>query len=181
MRKMMILAAVAAVVASPALAQSSEGSAWSMDNARGYGSLGYTHFDGSSTGSVTGRMGIDLNRYLAVETEVGVGVKDKDFTSNGVEGTLKHEWDAAGYVVGKLPVGENIQLHARGGYGHTELKRTLGDSTSDVGGQHWVYGVGGEYKLNADNGIRADWTRRDFKGSAREDLDTYGVSYVRRF
>lgn len=180
MRKMMILAAVAAVVATPAFAQSGD-SVWSTENARGYGTLGYTHFDGSSTGSVTGRMGIDLNRYLAIETEVGIGVKDKDFTNNGVDGTLKHEWDAAGYVVGKMPIGENFQVHARGGYGHTELKRFEDGSGTKVGGQHWVYGVGGEYLINADNGIRADWTRRDFKGSAREDLDTYGISYVRRF
>ena len=181
MRKMMLLAAAAAVVGTPALAQSNNESMWSMDNARGYGSLGYTHFDNTSTGSVTGRMGIDLNRYMAVETEVGVGVKDKDFEMNGIEGTTKHEWDAAGYVVGKVPLGENFQLHARGGYGHTELKQTVAERTTDIGGQHWVYGAGAEYKFDADNGIRADWTRRDFRSDNKEDIDTYGVSYVRRF
>ena len=151
-----------------------------MDNARGYGSLGYSYAEDAYTGAVQGRMGIELNRYLAVETEVGIGVKDKDFQVANVDGTLKHEWDAAGYVVGKVPVGENFELFARGGYGHTEMKRTLGNTTTDVGGDHWAYGAGAEFKLNADNGIRADWTRREFKGD-RDNLDVYGVSYVRRF
>lgn len=180
MRKMMMLAAAAAVMATPALAQSDNGSLWSMDQARGYGSLGYTHLDGPSTGAVTGRMGIELNRYLAVETEVGVGVKDKDIQINGVDGTLKHEWDAAGYVVGKVPVGQNLDLFARGGYGHTEMKRELGGVTTDEGGDHWSYGAGAEYKFGDANGLRADWTRREYKGD-RDAVDAYGVSYVRRF
>ncbi|KAK0338430.1 hypothetical protein LTR94_038706, partial [Friedmanniomyces endolithicus] len=63
-------------------------------------------------------------------TEVGVGVKDKDITVAGVDGQIKHEWDAAGYVVGKYPVGDKLELFARGGYGHTELKQELAGSES---------------------------------------------------
>ena len=179
MRKMMILAAAAAaVVATPALAQSQ--SPWSMDNARGYGTLGYSYLEDSYTGAVQGRMGVELNRYLALESEVGIGVKDKDFEFAGAEGTLKHEWDAAGYVVGKVPVGENFEVFARGGYGHTEMKREIAGVTTDEGGDHWSYGAGAEFKMNADNGIRADWTRREYRGD-RDSADAYSVSYVRRF
>ncbi|MGI4817510.1 MULTISPECIES: porin family protein [unclassified Brevundimonas] len=179
MRKIMMLAAVAAVAATPALAQSNS-SPWSMDEARGYGSLGYSYLEDSYTGAVQGRMGVELNRYLALEAEVGVGVKDKDFSVLGQDGTLKHEWDAAGYVVGKVPVGENFEVFARGGYGHTEMKRELAGVSTDEGGDHWSYGAGAEFKLNEDNGIRADWTRREFKGD-RDSLDAYSVNYVRRF
>ncbi|WP_297801472.1 porin family protein [uncultured Brevundimonas sp.] len=178
MRKIILLAAAAAAVSAPAMAQST--SPWSMDNARGYGSLGYSYLEDAYTGAVQGRMGIELNRYLAVETEVGVGVKDKDFSILGAEGTLKHEWDAAGYVVGKIPVGQNFEVFARGGYGHTEMKREIAGVTTDVGGDHWSYGAGAEFKMNEDNGIRADWTRRDFRDD-RESGDAYSVSYVRRF
>lgn len=177
MRKtMMIVAAAAAALATPALAQSP----WSIDQARGYGTLGYGYTEDAYTGSVQGRMGIELNRYLAVETEVGVGVKDKDYEVMGTEGTLKHEWDAAGYVVGKLPISENFDVFARGGYGHTEMKREFAGVTTDEGGDHWAYGAGAEYKFDADNGLRADWTRKEFKGE-RDSQDVYGVSYVRRF
>lgn len=177
MRKFMILAAAAAaVVSTPAMAQS----AWSMDQARGYGTLGYSYLEDSYTGAVQGRMGVELNRYLALESEVGIGVKDKDFSVLGNEATLKHEWDAAGYVVGKVPVGQNFEVFARGGYGHTEMKREIAGVTTDEGGDHWSYGAGAEFKLNADNGIRADWTRREYKGD-RDNADAYSVSYVRRF
>lgn len=183
MRKMMIVAAAAAAtLATPALAQSQ--SVWSTmtstNEARGYGTLGYGYTEDAYTGAVQGRLGIELNRYLAVETEVGVGVKDKDYEVMGTEGTLKHEWDAAGYVVGKVPVGENFEVFARGGYGHTEMKREIAGTTTDEGGDHWSYGAGAEYKFNPDNGLRADWTRKEFKGE-RDSQDVYGVSYVRRF
>lgn len=179
MRKVMMLAALAAVAATPAMAQSNN-SGWSMDQARGYGSLGYTYLEDSYTGAVTGRMGVDLNRYLAVEAEVGVGVKDKDFQVAGVDGTLKHEWDAAGFVVGKVPVGERFNVFARGGYGHTEMKREIAGITTDEGGDHWSYGAGAEFKMNDNSGIRADWTRREYKGD-RDAADGYNVSYVHRF
>ena len=179
MRKIMLLAAAAAVMASPAAAQSWS-DVWSTNEARGYGSLGYSYAEDAYTGAVQGRLGIEMNRFLAFETEVGVGVKDKDFTVLGRDGSLKHEWDAAGYVVGKVPVGENFEIFARGGYGHTEMKRTVADRTTDEGGDHWAYGAGAQFNLNRENGIRADWTRRDFKGD-RDSLDVYSVNYVRTF
>jgi len=183
MRKMMIIAAAAAAtLAAPAMAQAQ--SVWSTmtstNEARGYGTLGYGYTEDAYTGAVQGRLGVELNRYLAVETEVGVGVKDKDYEFLGQEGTLKHEWDAAGYVVGKVPVGENFEVFARGGYGHTEMKREIAGVTTDEGGDHWSYGAGAEFKFNQDNGLRADWTRKEFKGE-RDSQDVYGVSYVRRF
>ena len=36
------------------------------------------------------------------------------------------------------------------------------------------------YFIDGQNGVRADWTRRDFRGDAGE-ADTYGLSFVRRF
>jgi len=60
------------------------------------------------------------------------------------------------------------------------MKRTIAGQTTDEGGDHWSYGAGAEFKMNADNGIRADWTRREYKGD-RDSADAYSVSYVRRF
>ena len=36
-------------------------------------------------------------------------------------------------------------------------------------------------KEEGRNGVRADWTRRDFTDDNGGELDTYGLSYVRRF
>jgi len=178
MRKILIAAAALSALAAPAFAQSTTGA--QTTEPRGYGSLGYTYLDDAYTGAVTGRMGVNLNRYLAVETEASVGVRDKDFQLGGADGTLKHEWDAAGYVVGKYPVGEKVELFARGGYGHTELKQQVAGQSTDVGGDHWSYGAGATYNVDGVNGVRADWTRRDFEGDGAE-MDAYSVSYVRRF
>ena len=48
-------------------------------------------------------------------------------------------------------------------------------------GESVNYGVGGNYFFDANNGIRADWTRRDFTDDNGGEVDTYGVSYIRRF
>lgn len=181
MRKILILAAAAAAVASPALAQSTWSEIWNFDDARGYGTLGYNYVDKAKTGTIQGRLGIDLSRYLAVEAEYGLGVQGHDREILGQTARLEEPWEGAGYVVAKLPIGDSFKVHARGGYGHTEFRETYNGSTSDVGGDHWAYGVGGEYQWSDNNGIRADWTRRQFKGSARDNLNTYGVSYVRHF
>ena len=174
MRNILIAAVAVSALAAPAFAQSTE------TQPRGYGSLGYTYLDDAYTGAVTGRLGVNLNRYLAVETEASVGVKDHDFTAGDAEGTLNHEWDAAGYVVGKYPVSDKLELFARGGYGHTELKTDIAGAESDVGSDSWNYGAGATYKVDGVNGVRADWTRRDFDGDNNE-LDSYSLSYIRSF
>ena len=114
------------------------------------------------------------------ETEASVGVKHDDFTVAGVDGEIKHEWDAAGYVVGKVPVSDKLELFARGGYGHTELKQKFPGANTDVGGDSWNYGAGANYYLDGVNGVRADWTRRDYRDNGGE-ADAYSVSYIRRF
>lgn len=174
--KNLLLATVAVtMIAAPAFAQT-------KDEPRGYGTLGYTHLEGdnATTGAVTGRLGVNLNRYLAVETEASVGVKNDDFQVGGVEGKVKQEWEAAGYVVGKIPVSDRIDVFARGGYGHTELKSELAGIRSDVGGDSWNYGAGANYYIDGVNGVRADWTRRDYRDNGGE-ADAYSLSFVRKF
>ena len=128
MRNILIAAVAISAIAAPALAQSAS-------EPRGYGNLGYTHLDDTSTGAVTGRLGVNLNRFIALETEASVGVKDHDINVAGVDGKIEHEWDAAGYIVGKYPVSNNLEVFVRTGYGHTELKRELAhfDAAHDVG------------------------------------------------
>lgn len=175
MRNILLAAVAVSAIAAPAFAQTNP-------EPRGYGSLGYTHLEGdnATTGAVTGRLGVNLNRYIALETEASVGVKNDDFSVAGVDGSIKHEWDAAGYVVGKYPVSDKLELFARGGYGHTELKQELPGAKTDVGADSWNYGAGANYYLDGVNGVRADWTRRDYRDDAGK-ADAYSVSYIRRF
>ena len=175
MIRTLLAAAAVAAIAVPAAAQT-------VSEPRGYGTLGYTHLEGDtpSVGAVTGRLGVDVLPWLAVETEASIGVKDNKFDIAGAEGTNEHQWDAAGYVVGKVPVGDRFSVFARGGYGHTELTRTVAGSETDIGGDSWNYGAGAEMALGGNTGVRADWTRRDFReGDVK--ADAYSLSLVRRF
>ncbi|WP_288758013.1 porin family protein [uncultured Brevundimonas sp.] len=175
MRNILLAAAAVSVIAAPAFAQTMQGPTY-------YGTLGYSQLDHSdgNLGAVTGRLGAKFNPYLGVEGEASIGVKDDDFTFAGVDGKIEHDYDAAAYVVGTLPVTPNFELFARGGYGMTKIKTELAGFDGEVDGESWNYGAGANYYLDGQNGLRADWTRRDFRDDAGE-ADVYSLSYVRRF
>jgi hypothetical protein len=175
MRNILLAAAAVSVIAAPAFAQT-------MQSPSYYGTLGYSQLDHSDgdLGAVTGRVGAKFNPYLGVEGEASIGVKDDDFTFAGVDGKIEHDYDAAAYLVGTLPVTPNFELFARGGYGTTKIKTELAGFDGEVDGESWNYGAGANYYLDGQNGLRADWTRRDFRDDAGE-ADVYSLSYVRRF
>jgi hypothetical protein len=147
-----------------------------------YGTLGYTHLDadGADLGAITGRMGAKFDRNFGVEGEVSVGVKDDDYDVAGVPVKLEHEYDVAAYAVGFIPVNPNLELFGRVGYGNTELKASAAGISATDDGESVNYGAGANYFVDGRNGIRADWTRRDFTNDGGE-LDTYSLNYVRRF
>lgn len=175
MRNILLAAVAVAAVSSPAFAQSIQGPTY-------YGTLGYSQLDHSDgdLGAVTGRIGAKFSPYIGVEGEASVGVRDDDFNVAGVDGSIEHDYDAAAYVVGTLPVSPNLELFARGGYGTTKIKAELGGVEQEADGESWNYGAGANYYFDGQNGVRADWTRRDFEDDAGE-ADVYSLSYVRRF
>ena len=62
----------------------------------------------------------------------------------------------------------------------TQFKaKALGESASDHL-DSFNYGAGAEYRLSEQNGVRADWTRRDFRDGDGK-ADAYTLSFVRRF
>lgn len=182
MRKFAIVAGAVATVAfgGAAVAQTAPATQW---NPTYYGTLGYSQLDHSDgdLGAVTGRLGAKFNPYIGVEGEVSFGVKDDDFSIAGVDGSIKHEYDAAAYVVGTLPVTDQFELFARGGYGTSKIKGELGGISREVDGASWNYGAGANFFFDAQNGVRGDWTRRDFADSDAGEVDVYSVSYIRRF
>ncbi len=175
MRNILIAAAVVSAIAAPAMAQS-------MQSPTYYGTLGYSQLDGSQgdLGAVTGRLGAKFTPNLGVEGEVSVGVKDENFTVAGVDGKLKHNYDAAVYGVATLPVTPQFELFGRVGYGTTEIEAKIPGVSAREDGESVNYGAGANYYFDGQNGIRGDWTRRDFRGDGGE-ADVYSLNYVRRF
>jgi len=175
MRNLLLATAAVSLLALPAAAQS-------VQSPQYYGSLGYTHLDleGADLGAVTGRLGAKIDRNFGVEGEVSVGVRDDDLDFAGVPIKVEHEYDAAAYAVGFLPINPQFELFGRVGYGTTELKASAAGLSASEDGESVNYGAGANYLLDGQNGIRADWTRRDFTNDGGE-VDTYSLNYVRRF
>lgn len=173
MRNILLAAAAVSLIGAPALAQDITPS-W-------YGSLGYSQLDHSDgdLGAVTGRVGAKFNPWFGVEGEASVGVRDDDFVVAGVPVTLKHRYDVAAYGVGTIPVSQNFELFGRVGYGTTELEAKAAGVSARGDGESWNYGVGANYFFDGQNGVRGDWTRRDFRDGG--EADVYSLNYVRRF
>ena len=175
MRNIILAATALTLLAAPAFAQSVSGPSY-------YGTLGYSALDDSDgdLGAVTGRLGAKFSPYIGVEGEASFGVRDDDFSFGGVDGSVELDYDVAAYAVGTYPVTPNLELFGRVGYGKTELNIDVAGFTDEASGESVNYGAGANYYLDAQNGIRADWTRRDFRDDGGE-ADVYSLSYVRRF
>lgn len=160
--KLMLVAGAAALIA-PALAPASAQTGL-------YGNLGYTQYDGNNVdpGAITGRVGMDLHKYFAIEGEASTGVK-KD---NGVK--IQNEFGVFG--VGKLPITDRFDLFARAGVTTTNISAPGAGTRAD---EAFAYGAGGQYFFTDKDGIRLDWTKNDFNHGG--DVDTYAASYVRKF
>ena len=170
-------AAIAMFAAAPAMAHS-----WPAPEY--YGSLGYSQMEADGTdaelGAVTGRFGAKLTPYFGVEGEGSFGVRDDEVTIGAVTADVEHKYDLAAYGVAFLPVSPNFELFGRLGYGTTEVEASAGGISVTEDGESWNYGVGANYYFDGQNGIRGDWTRRDFTDDGGE-ADVYSVSYIRRF
>jgi len=147
-----------------------------------YGNLGYTFVDASDVnlGAVTGRLGARLHPNFGVEGEAAIGVDGDRQTIGGVNYRTKLKHSFAGYGVAYLPLTPQFELFARGGYGTTRFRVSTGAlKVSDSEGS-WNYGAGGQYSFDANNGVRAEYTRHDFGGLVG-DANAWSLSYVRKF
>lgn len=194
--KSLIIAAVAvasASLAAPAFAQTAEPT---LTQPQGYLNLGYTYLNpyGRDLGELFGRGGVKFSPYWGVEGEVGGGVLGNHFATGPTINSrvnLSEGIQSAGYAVGYLPLmGGKLDLLARVGYGETPLAirsdvADSGDSANAVKTvTSWNFGAGAEYMLTAKNGVRFDYTRRDFQDSAPDNphsMDTYSVAFVHKF
>ncbi len=176
MRNVLLATAALTLLAAPAMAQS-------ISSPQVTGSIGYTQLDGDDVelGAITGRLNAKVNRFIGVEGEASFGVQDEDVSFGGVDGSLSHEYDIAAYAVATLPVSDRLEVFGRVGYGMTQIKSDVAGFTAREDGESVNYGAGANYFFDGRNGVRADWTRRDFTDDNGGELDTYGLSYVRRF
>jgi opacity protein-like surface antigen len=199
--KSLIIAAVAVAgvaVAAPAFAQTTTSDP-TFSHPEGYVNLGYTYLKpyGHDLGELFGRGGVRFSRWFGVEGEVGGGVIGNHFatgTNPNSRVGLTEGIQAAVYGVGFFPLpvlgGDKLDLIARAGYGETPLQIKSDALSSDAASTgtktvvSWNYGAGLQYKLNGRDGIRFDYTRRDFQAKGADnphDMDTYSIALVHKF
>ena len=118
--------------------------------------------------------------YLGVEGELATGLESDNDTIGGVDVNAKLKHEAAGYVVGFLPVSPNTDLLARVGYGTTKVRaRAAGVSVSDRK-ESLNFGVGAQHYFDGVNGVRVDYTRQEFD-NGRGNANVWTVGYTRKF
>lgn len=148
-----------------------------------YSTLGYTQVDThqAELGAVTLRAGWKAWPYLGVEGEASVGVQDDSFdvSIGGNGGVFELQHDVAAYAVAYLPVGRHVELHARAGFGSARVESSVPAVYAYGAGESFNYGLGAS-AFSGANGLRLDWTRKNFSDSGLE-ADAWSVSYVRRF
>jgi len=149
--------------------------------------------------TVTGRLGFKLIDYLAIEGEAGFGVSDDDFQRIGTSSTpglgtsgydadvdMKVKSYGGVFARGILPIGDKVELFARGGYGvakaqsditgnllglpATTTMMTVKETYKDI-----AYGGGVQYNINHTHGLRLDYT------AIGDDVEIVTASYAINF
>jgi opacity protein-like surface antigen len=188
MKNALVAAASAAALVSlaPALAHAQTAPSTGL-----YGTLGYanTHTQDLNLGSIQGRLGYRMGTWLGVEGELSGGVKGEERTEvvNGVpvSGDVKLKESAAIYAVGFAPITPNLDLIGRVGYGGTRAKVSASGAgvslSEDIAGDSWNFGLGAQYHLDGQNGLRVDYTRQEFRDEDAGHADVWSVAFTRRF
>ena len=178
MNKIVLAAALSALTlaAAPAFAQEATG------GVSAYGNLGYSHLDpnGTKLNALGGRIGARIGSYFGIEGEGAFGVGHDTTTLGGLDTQTKLGHSLAAYAVGFYPVTPRFDLLARIGYGNTHLNTTFNGVETTLSRDSINYGAGGQYFLTANDGIRAEYTRNDYRNGAGH-ANVWGVSYVRKF
>ena len=136
----------------------------------------------TEAGIVVVRAGYNFHRFLGVEAEGNFTALTPEIDPTGVNGreaALNFSRGVAGFVVARYPVGDKIELFARGGYHHTRIVLRAQDLEQSFTANNAAYGGGVSYNWDR-NGVRAEYTVYNV---SRENFDqrVFGLSFVRRF
>ena len=121
---------------------------------------------------LTGRLGAAISPYLSVEGELSFGLGDDEVA--GVDVNLNYAF--AGYLRGEYPLSPEFTIFGRFGLIQAEVGFEAGSIDDTESGGGVALGFGGEYRLQSNFYLRADYTKYDI-----DDLDgdslTVAVGY----
>lgn len=174
----------AALLLTPAIA-----AAQSAPTTGVYASGGYTLVDprgqGDATvGALTARAGYQINPYLGLEVEGGLGV-DKGYfkTGAGARASYGLDYSIGAFGVARYPVTERFDVFARAGVVHAKFdgKARIANTVTrfSVKDEWLAGGAGVQFNIDDRNAIRGEYTR--YEDNDTDDLNAWTFSYVRRF
>ncbi len=143
------------------------GTAQAGDEGQAYGNIGGSLFSsgGFDLTAIDAKLGYNFMENFGVEVEGAFGI--------GKDSGVKLDSHLAGFVVGKLPVDEKVDVFVRGGYFTTNL----GSSFGDVDADGFAVGGGIQFFITDNDGVRVEYTYLEDNGNA----DQFTASYVRKF
>ena len=141
-------------------------------------------FHSGNGGHLQLRLGYAINRYLAIEAEGSLAVLKPELRNPAEGSRLILDRYVAAFAVARLPVGDRVTLHGRGGYytGAVPLEAQGARETENF--DDFAYGLGLSYHWD-HNAIRADYTvlTSSLDGGEGPKLDhrLIGIAFVRSF
>jgi len=137
--------------------------------------------DGATLKALTARGGISIHELLSAELEAsfGLGAEEIDGAS-GAE--LKLENQLGGYLVGRYPLLPNLEAIGRIGYTTGEFQASAGGVAGDIETDGLAFGIGGEFMITPQFGLRGDYTRIEVDDDALDGgVNAFALSAVYRF
>lgn len=144
---------------------------------------GYSAFDGegATLNALTLRGGIAFHEVLGAEFETSLGLGAKDLDSvPGAQAELENQFGA--YLIGSYPVAPEFDVHVRLGYATGEYQTSNNGVSGDVDVDGFAFGVGGEYMITSQWGLRADYTRIEAEDDTFDGgIDKFAIAGVYKF
>ena len=154
-----------------------------------YGTLGgVLHDTKVDSLGLEGRLGYHTGRFIGAEVEGSVGLlNDNDIITTAASPVFLnrgYDYNAAAFAIARLPVSKRLSVHARGGYDFRSVDLEAIDgagvvTNADANLDGFAYGLGAEYALAPNNGLRLDYTR--YENDDINTADSISASYFVRF
>jgi OOP family OmpA-OmpF porin len=187
-----VVGAGIAFSATNAMAQMSADSGWYLG-----GTIGQSDADVDCSGTTSCDTkdtawrilgGYQINRNFAVE--VGYhNLGEVSASAPGVSVNLEsNAWELVG--IGAFPISNQFSIYGKAGFyrGETEVEASVagvGSGSLDETNTDLTYGIGAQYKVNRQLGIRAEWQRYTNLGDngtiGEADVDVMSVGLIWRF
>lgn len=134
-------------------------------------------FDKANPTAIGAKFGTFINKNLAVEARLGVGLSDDSIRALGVPVDVKVENFYGVYGKGILPLSDQASVYGLLGYTQGKLKAQSPFSSGTSSDSDVSYGVGGDFAVTPTVSLNAEFARLFKGGNFKVDGLTFGVSF----